>query len=102
MGREEEEDSLTQSDEQGHRVGKKKKGKLSVLFAAAKHWQKQQEKSAKIPVDNVYEFNEDEGEPIDDTSDDPSDEPRDNIKHSKAAKSKFLKNRAKHKDYKKK
>merc|ERR1712242_384098 len=46
--REEDEDSQTQSDDfTTSKPVKKKKGKLSVLFAAAKHWQKKQEKCSK-------------------------------------------------------
>ena len=95
--KEEEEDSQTQSDEHSNRGGKKKKGKLSVLFAAAKHWQKQQEK-CKSAEETVYDFNEDEGDMIQDTSEEPSEETCDYLKYSKAAKSKLFKVRSKHKD----
>ena len=94
---EDDEESLTHSDENPSKTGKKKKGKLSVLFAAAKNWQKQQEKSTKTSEDTVYDFKEDEG----DASDDPTEGLCDNTKHSKADKLKFLKVRAKHKDHKK-
>ena len=74
---------------------KKKKGKLSVFFSAAKHWQKQQEKSNRRTEDNIYDFNDEEP---DGSSEEPNEEVCDNRKHSKAAKSKLLKVRNKHKE----
>merc|ERR1712083_605629 len=77
---------------------KKKKGKLSVLFAAAKHWQKKQEKCSKRLEDTVYDFND---EDLADVSKEPCEDKRDITIHSKAVKTKLLKARAKHKDHKK-
>ena len=96
---EEEEDqpALADYSSQGSKKKKKKKkGKLSVLFAAAKHWQKQQEKSQSRKVEqNVYDFEEEEAEGA---SEEVNDEVCDKRRHSKTAKTKTLKVRSKHKD----
>ena len=97
--REEEEDSQTQSDDfTTSKPVKKKKGKLSVLFAAAKHWQKKQEKCSRRLEETVYDFND---EDVADVSKEPCEDKRDITIHSKAVKTKLLKARGKHKDHKK-
>jgi len=74
------------------------------LFAAAKHWQRQQEKK-KTVEENIYEFREeasDKDKGQDDSSDSEESNPETcDIKHSKVVKSKFFKNRLKLKEYKK-
>ena len=92
---EEEEEADPPLEDYSSQGSKKKKGKLSVLFAAAKHWQKQQEKSNRRTEDNIYDFNDEE---LDGTSEEPSKEVCDNRKHSKPAKTKLLRVRNKHKD----
>ena len=97
-------ESFDKSDEAESTQTKKKKGKLSVLFAAAKHWQRQQEKN-KNAEENIYEFREeasDKDKVLDDSSDSEDSDPETcDINHSKVVKSKFFKNRLKLKEYKK-
>jgi histone-lysine N-methyltransferase ASH1L len=99
-----EDDSFEKSDEVETTQTKKKKGKLSVLFAAAKHWQRQQEKK-KMAEENIYEFREeasDKDKVLDESSESENSDPETcDIKHSKVVKSKFFKNRLKLKEYKK-
>ena len=92
---EDEVDAQPPLEDYSSQGSKKKKGKLSVFFSAAKHWQKQQEKSNRRTEDNIYDFNDEEPEG---KSEELNDEVCDNRKHSKAAKSKLLKVRNKHKD----
>ena len=72
---------------------KRKKGKLSVLFNAAKHWQKTHD--LKNSNDKVYDFNE---EPSDDnvkSSDEEDDDSNCDTKHSKVLKTKGRKSKHK-------
>ena len=77
------------ADDTSEEVEKKaKRGKLSVLFAAAKHWQRTQE-SKKSEEASVYEFTDDtvsEKITCNSSDDDDDDDPRLNCdnKHSKA------------------